>query len=472
MANLRTAMDAAFWDLNIASLQNLDGYAKAVPGEPFPIDGALVEKRMDTQRPCPESLSPLTGLGWRRGSFWDLNISSLQNLDGYTRAVHGEPFPTDGARAGQVLLIQQLSLLRNGFPLGIIPSFSPYSFNKNLGSFSLQTLLLRTNFSDCLAVGLCRHRALLFRVMDDTIDLSCRIAKGCKYYHKDDATSCFVWFEPDRGYLVDLIENPGCLSEPDSLLNGPPSTSISSPLRFPQFRLEESAIDFKSLANHYFSDCQPLNTILENASTSSVVNEEDVEASMLQKQLDMNMMLPDRNNQESCSIMKAEPSQLPMPSTANQPTERDKSLKCRHPYQNNAWKWKWKWIVEFLSNGSLYGLLHKPGTREKLDEKRHLNVAKGMHYLHKQKLPIVHRALTAKSEKTHHHIRCWWIPWIGTCVAEPLHGSMDLEAVSKSRPQGTVNEVLPTTTYLPRKNLNRPARSTSDLPMTIGRILN
>ncbi|GMH31378.1 hypothetical protein Nepgr_033221 [Nepenthes gracilis] len=95
-----------------------------------------------------------------------------------------------------------------------------------------------------------------------------------------------------------------------------------------------------------------------------------------------------------------------------------------------------------------------------------------MHYLHKQKLPIVHRALTTKSEKTHHHIRCWWIPWIGTCVAEPLHGSMDLEAISKSWPQGTVDEVLPMVTCLPRKNLYRPARSTSDLPMTVGRILN
>ncbi|GMH06645.1 hypothetical protein Nepgr_008485 [Nepenthes gracilis] len=49
---------------------------------------------------------------------------------------------------------------------------------------------------------------------------------------------------------------------------------------------------------------------------------------------------------------------------------------------------------------------------------------------------------------------------------------MDLEAISKSRPQGTVNEVLPMATCLPRKNFNRPARSTSDLPMTVEKILN
>ncbi|GMH09904.1 hypothetical protein Nepgr_011745 [Nepenthes gracilis] len=385
-----------------------------------------------------------------------------------------------------------------------------------------------------LSAGLCRHRALLFKVLADTIDLPCRIAKGCKYCNRDIATSCLVRFEPDREYLVDLIGNPGCLSEPDSLLNGPSSISISSPLRFPQFRPVEPAIDFRSLAKQYFSDCQTLNIVFEDASTGSVVNEEDVGASVLQKQIDMNMMLPDRNNEESCSIMKDEPSQLPMPSKATQPTGRDMDLqllKYRNPSQNvarssnlvgepiasklvpptgqqgfqqylafnnlkgNASKDSqlsdgnlpikpsteialemddldiaWSDLVlkerigagsfgtvhraeyrdsevavkilmerdfhaehfkeflrevammkrlrhpnivlfmgavtqppnlsivtEYLSRGSLYRLLHKPGTREKLDEKRRLNmafdVAKGMNYLHKRNPPIVHRDL-------------------------------------------------------------------------------
>ncbi|GMH08381.1 hypothetical protein Nepgr_010221 [Nepenthes gracilis] len=147
-----------------------------------------------------------------------------------------------------------------------------------------------------LSVGLCKHRAWLFKVMDDTIDLPCRIARGCKYYHKDNAISCLVWFELGRGSLIDLIGNSGCLSEPDSLLNGPPSISIFSPLRFPLFRLVDLAIDFMSLTKQYFSDFQPLNIVFENASIGSVVNEEEVEVSVFQKRLDMNMMLPDRNN--------------------------------------------------------------------------------------------------------------------------------------------------------------------------------
>ncbi|KAL0333442.1 UNVERIFIED_CONTAM: Serine/threonine-protein kinase CTR1 [Sesamum angustifolium] len=54
-------------------------------------------------------------------------------------------------------------------------------------------------------------------------------------------------------------------------------------------------------------------------------------------------------------------------------------------------------VTEYLSRGSLYRLLHKPGANEVLDERRRLSmaydVAKGMNYLHKHNPPIVHRDL-------------------------------------------------------------------------------
>lgn len=54
-------------------------------------------------------------------------------------------------------------------------------------------------------------------------------------------------------------------------------------------------------------------------------------------------------------------------------------------------------VTEYLSRGSLYRLLHKPGAREVLDERRRLcmayDVANGMNYLHKRNPPIVHRDL-------------------------------------------------------------------------------
>ncbi|KAF3441720.1 hypothetical protein FNV43_RR15635 [Rhamnella rubrinervis] len=137
-----------------------------------------------------------------------------------------------------------------------------------------------------LSVGLCRHRAILFKVLADIIDLPCRIAKGCKHCTRDDASSCLVRFGIDREYLVDLIGNPGELCDPDSLLNGPSSISISSPLRFPRLKPVEPTIDFRSLAKQYFSDCQSLNLVFDEALTGPAANEGDCKFSMYPKQLD------------------------------------------------------------------------------------------------------------------------------------------------------------------------------------------
>lgn len=35
-------------------------------------------------------------------------------------------------------------------------------------------------------------------MLADTIDLPCRIAKGCKYCKREDASSCLVRFDNDR----------------------------------------------------------------------------------------------------------------------------------------------------------------------------------------------------------------------------------------------------------------------------------
>ncbi|GFP88128.1 serine/threonine-protein kinase ctr1 [Phtheirospermum japonicum] len=116
-----------------------------------------------------------------------------------------------------------------------------------------------------LSVGLCRHRSLLFKVLADTIGLPCRIAKGCKYCTREDASSCLVRFDLDREYLIDLIEKPGCLCEPDSLPNGPSTISISSPLRFPRLKQLEPTIDFRLLAKQYFLDFESLNRIFDDS---------------------------------------------------------------------------------------------------------------------------------------------------------------------------------------------------------------
>ncbi|CAO2824088.1 unnamed protein product [Amaranthus hypochondriacus] len=151
-----------------------------------------------------------------------------------------------------------------------------------------------------LSIGLCRHRALLFKVLADSIELPCRIAKGCKYCNRNDAASCLVPFGLDREYLVDLVGKPGCLCEPDSLLNGPSSISICSPLHFPRYRSVEPAIDFRSLAKQYFSDSQSLNLVFDRPSTGTSANEQDEENLMYHKQyiLKLTDNNPTSNDQE------------------------------------------------------------------------------------------------------------------------------------------------------------------------------
>ncbi|KAK1408904.1 hypothetical protein QVD17_41043 [Tagetes erecta] len=83
-------------------------------------------------------------------SFYDLNISTPQTLTGTCRSIPGEPTPVDGAYASKLLRMQQLSLLGRGFPLGVIPSYAPplcssSSLQKESpsASLSLQSLWLK-----------------------------------------------------------------------------------------------------------------------------------------------------------------------------------------------------------------------------------------------------------------------------------------------------------------------------------------
>ncbi|KAL2892596.1 Protein TRIGALACTOSYLDIACYLGLYCEROL 4 chloroplastic [Bienertia sinuspersici] len=102
--------------------------------------------------------------------FWDLDIASTHNLDGCAKAIPGDPLPSDASRAGKALRVQQLSLIGNGFPLGIIPSLSSTpTHKKELGSFSLQSLLLRPSLGDWWLglVGQFRPKKLIMNIKSE-----------------------------------------------------------------------------------------------------------------------------------------------------------------------------------------------------------------------------------------------------------------------------------------------------------------
>ncbi|KAM7463833.1 hypothetical protein LguiA_031954 [Lonicera macranthoides] len=126
-----------------------------------------------------------------------------------------------------------------------------------------------------LSVGLCVHRALLFKILADIVNLPCRITKGCKYCGRDFASSCLVQLGPDREYLVDLIGMPGVLCQPDSMLNGNSSIVVSSPLCHPKFRAVEVGENFRTIAQLYFSDIQSLNIAFDDAPAGAATDQED-----------------------------------------------------------------------------------------------------------------------------------------------------------------------------------------------------
>ncbi|KAL0374938.1 UNVERIFIED_CONTAM: Serine/threonine-protein kinase CTR1 [Sesamum radiatum] len=165
-----------------------------------------------------------------------------------------------------------------------------------------------------LSIGLCRHRSLLFKVLADIIGLPCRIARGCKFCTRNEASSCLVRFGLDREYLVDLVEKPGYLFEPDSLLNGPSTISISSPLRLPRFRQVEPAIDFRLLAKQFFSDFQSLNLVFDDSLAAGTVIGGDTGDSMYPKQSERNSV--DRNSSPPSSSNREEIFNTPFPTNS------------------------------------------------------------------------------------------------------------------------------------------------------------
>ncbi|KAK8579737.1 hypothetical protein V6N12_070047 [Hibiscus sabdariffa] len=160
-----------------------------------------------------------------------------------------------------------------------------------------------------LSSGLCVHRVLLFKVLADLVNLPCRITKGCKYCRREDASSCLVQLGPDREYLVDLFEEPGALSQPDSSLNGTSSIVVSSPLCHPRFKLVETATSIKTLAKLYFIDNQSHKHARGDASSDIASNQAEQIGAQPRKAFDINYFeknslvstLSNSNNETSVS---------------------------------------------------------------------------------------------------------------------------------------------------------------------------
>ncbi|XVE58846.1 hypothetical protein DITRI_Ditri04bG0202000 [Diplodiscus trichospermus] len=83
-----------------------------------------------------------------------------------------------------------------------------YSLKATLGSMVLPL--------GSLTIGLARHRALLFKVLADSVGIPCRLVKGQQYTGSDDVAINFVKIDDGREYIVDLMADPGTLIPSDA----------------------------------------------------------------------------------------------------------------------------------------------------------------------------------------------------------------------------------------------------------------
>ncbi|GJN22252.1 hypothetical protein PR202_gb09804 [Eleusine coracana subsp. coracana] len=109
-------------------------------------------------------------------------------------------------------LVQKLASLVASHMGGLV--FDPESMS---AKYQSMVSSLRTRIGSVvvplsqLKVGLARHRALLFKVLADGIDVPCRLLKGRQCTGSDDGALNIVKFKDGREFIVDLVADPGML---------------------------------------------------------------------------------------------------------------------------------------------------------------------------------------------------------------------------------------------------------------------
>ncbi|KAE8702652.1 Serine/threonine-protein kinase EDR1 [Hibiscus syriacus] len=100
-------------------------------------------------------------------------------------------------------------------------------------------------------IGLSRHRALLFKVLADSIRLPCRLVKGSHYTGVEDDAVNIIKLEDEREFLVDLMAAPGTLIPADILSAKDTTFKPSNPVI--------RSIPTLQLSDDEYSKVKPLN---------------------------------------------------------------------------------------------------------------------------------------------------------------------------------------------------------------------
>ncbi|XVF42115.1 hypothetical protein PTKIN_Ptkin01aG0334100 [Pterospermum kingtungense] len=116
------------------------------------------------------------------------------------------------------ILVQRIAELVTGHMGGPVKDANVILARWMEKSTELRTSLQTSVFPvGSINIGLSRHRALLFKVLADSISLPCRLVKGSHYTGVEDDAVNIIKLEDEREFLVDLMAAPGALIPADIL---------------------------------------------------------------------------------------------------------------------------------------------------------------------------------------------------------------------------------------------------------------
>ncbi|XP_051150643.1 serine/threonine-protein kinase CTR1-like isoform X3 [Andrographis paniculata] len=291
-----------------------------------------------------------------------------------------------------------------------------------------------------LSVGLCRHRAILFKKLADYVGLPCRIARGCKYCVSDHQSSCLIKIEDEINgdETKDIIhsenrKNDGC--GPDACVDTGAAISGDNYPRAGGDEIiikhtykKEIVVAGNGALTH--GDGPPRVTLCDSKDLMEIKSKcqdhrkhiaavipryLNLEPSLAMDWLEISwdeLHIKERIGAGSFgTVHRAEwhGSDVAVKVLTIQDFQDDQlkeflrevaiMKRIRHPnvvlFMGAVTKRPHLSIVtEYLPRGSLFRLIHRPAAGEILDQRRRirmaLDVAKGINYLHRLNPPIVH----------------------------------------------------------------------------------
>ncbi|WVZ55541.1 hypothetical protein U9M48_006188 [Paspalum notatum var. saurae] len=203
------SLSRRYWDYNF-----LDYHEKVIDGF-YDIFGSSMESSRQGKMPSLADLQ--TGIGDLGFEVIVINRaidSTLQEMEQVAQCILLD-FPV----ANIALLVQRIAELvtdNMGGPVKDANDILTKWLEKSTElRTSLQTSLLPIG---CIKIGLSRHRALLFKILADSVGIPCKLVKGSNYTGGDDDDAInIIKVDNEREFLVDLMAAPGALIPADIL---------------------------------------------------------------------------------------------------------------------------------------------------------------------------------------------------------------------------------------------------------------